>query len=120
MTARNKKLSHRERPSWPEAKFALGPEVTAVALKQIFHSQKPIPLAEMHKRANSGDPPLHPHPSLPPPPQKKISTHLFAAQIPKMLAADLYTRVYVGSEIKDGRSGRERGHRKKDKGGSGE
>lgn len=66
-----------ERPSWPEAKFTLGPKVTAMALKQIFHSQKPIPLAEIHKRANSGDPPTTPDPSLPPQPATKKNLHTF-------------------------------------------
>lgn len=83
--------------------------------KQIFHSQKPIPLGEMHKRANSGDPLTStPDPSLPPPlsSQKKFSTHLFAAQIPKMLAADLYTCVYVGSETKTDKVGEKKGIKK--------
>lgn len=79
--AEQKAQSPEKGPSWPEAKFALGPEVTAVALKQIFHSQKPIPLAEMHKRANSGDTPPHPHPPTPPSPlpaaSKKENLHTF-------------------------------------------
>lgn len=37
--------------------------------------------------------------------KKKKSTHLFAAQIPKMLATDLYMSVYVGGETKTDKVG---------------
>lgn len=80
-----------------------------MALKQIFHSQKPIPLAEMHIRANSGDPPHPPTAPCRRLKKRKIPTHLFGAQIPKMLAADLYTRVYVGSETKTDAAGEKEG-----------